>query len=74
MIPMSIAHHIVGVHFLPAWRLANSVAFPMRPSVRIFFPRESLVNRAIPYGMIARVIIAVSMRLDRMNMRLDTSI
>lgn len=71
IIVIIITPHIVGVPRFFAWSSANSIAFPMSHSLLIFLPRPSLVNKRIPYGMINRVIIAVTIRLVSMNIRLD---
>ncbi len=48
-------HPIVGVHALALWSRANSVAFQMSHSVRIFFPSSYLIKRSIPNGIRKKV-------------------
>ncbi len=66
-----ITHPIVGVPFFPAWSSANSIAFPMSHSLRIFFPRFNRVNSLIQKGIIEIVTIVVTIRLVRIKIRLD---
>ena len=63
---------MVGVHFLFAWRLANSVALPMSHSLRIFLPRPRRTKSLIADGSNISVTIAVKMSPESMNTRLDT--
>ena len=71
IMPMSMSHHMVGVHFFPACSSENSTAFHMSHSLLIFFPSPSLVNSRIPHGMINSVSIAVIIKLASIKIRLD---